>query len=104
MDEISKIITGTPNRNVRTLEERKQEVLRRIQEKFITETNTTAGGFDEQMRELTKQPSVGSNVNRYIHSFTPDNGKSKQGKGFSFKLTPEKSSRAERTDLSYSKN
>ena len=65
-------------------------MLRRIQEKFITETNTATAAFDESMRELTKQPSVGSSVNRYIHSFTPDNAR---GKGFSFKLTPDKGSK-----------
>lgn len=36
VDEIEKIITTVPNKQVLTLEQRKLEVLRKIQEKFIT--------------------------------------------------------------------
>ena len=36
VDEIEKIITTVPNKQVLTLEQKKLEVLRKIQEKFIT--------------------------------------------------------------------
>lgn len=48
VDEIEKIIKVAPNRNVKTLEERKQEVLKKIQEKFISEYNAS---FDNEINE-----------------------------------------------------
>ena len=48
VDEIEKIIKVAPNRHVKTLEERKQEVLKKIQEKFISENNAS---FDNEINE-----------------------------------------------------
>jgi hypothetical protein len=57
VDEIEKIIKVAPNRHVKTLEERKQEVLKKIQEKFISDTNASFDQDinDESLRKVTQQ-------------------------------------------------
>lgn len=72
VEEIEKIITTHPNKQVLTLQQRKMEVLRKIQEKFITETTDGSVGLEELGGSMQKlQGSQGKSFHKFIHSFAP---------------------------------
>lgn len=71
VDEISKIISTVPNKQVQTLEQRKMEVLKKIQEKFITDNNDSLA--PEDLEGSLGQPRKGENstISKFIQSFNP---------------------------------
>jgi hypothetical protein len=73
VDEIEKIIKVAPNRQIKTLEERKQEVLKKIQEKFISENNASFENeiSEESLSQLKKNNGNSTSARKFIQSFTP---------------------------------
>ena len=76
---ISKVMEDVPSVAVKSMEQRKQDVLRRIQENFLCDEQTTVphliktAQHDLKMLEYEKQHGRGqmSTIKHFVHSFIP---------------------------------
>lgn len=77
---ISKIMEDVPSVTVKTMEQRKQDVLRRIQENFLCEEQVTVphiiktAQHDLKLLDFEKQQAKGgpiSTVKHFVQSFIP---------------------------------
>jgi hypothetical protein len=82
---IERIIIGNPMAAIRSLEERKHEVLKKIQDNFICESNSLPSFLEtarSNLNQIEKEANNNNNssVKKFVNSFIPDlkkDGKSK---------------------------
>lgn len=70
---IEMILASQPTAPNRSLEQRKQAVLRRIQDNFLADTDSVNVFLEQAKKETARRPppTEGEAVKRYVYSFTP---------------------------------
>lgn len=79
--EIEKILSLNPSSATKSLEQRKQDVLRKIQDNFLCEPNSLPSVLDTVKSDLRLFEKSGgdtsSSIRRFVNSFTHDAHKPK---------------------------
>jgi hypothetical protein len=72
---IEKMLSIIPNAAMRSLEQRKQDVLRKIQDNFLCEPNSLPGFLETAKADLKMfdREKIGSKeeIKHFVHSFIP---------------------------------
>jgi hypothetical protein len=72
--DIEKILAANPNLAVKSLEQRKQDVLRKIQDNFLCEPSSVPSFLDSAKNDLKmfgREKEGKDSVKRFVHSFIP---------------------------------
>lgn len=72
---IEKMLSTVPNSAAKSLQQRKQDVLRKIQDNFLCEPNSFPGSYEaakSQLRLFDKNKDGSKEeIKRFVHSFIP---------------------------------
>lgn len=71
---IEKMLSAIPNSAARSLEQRKQDVLRKIQDNFLCEPNSLPSFLESakaDLRIFEKERESKDEIKRFVHSFIP---------------------------------
>lgn len=73
--DVEKILSFNPDSAVRSLEQRKQDVLKKIQDNFLCEPNSVPSFLETakaDLRMFGKEKDGKEEVKRFVHSFIPE--------------------------------
>lgn len=73
--DVEKILSFNPDSAVRSLEQRKQDVLKKIQDNFLCEPNSVPSFLETakaDLRMFGKDKDGKDEVKRFVHSFIPE--------------------------------